>query len=185
MGVCVWKATRPPQRQAIPRESAGTVFPAPDFELPDQGRDHASGAARRTDPSRRVRLRSYLGRHEILLAFFDGDEGADRDSVLLRLKSSEPQLRQRGIIVLAVTTALPQQNRAASQRAGGFPFPLLSDVDGTICAEWGCLKLRDDGARQTTPALFFIDRAGRVGWQDRLPRPESDPEQTIASLSES
>lgn len=183
-GLCTWKLTRPPQRQVIPRDTPGTAMPAPDFELPDQGRDVGTAEEPRTEPSHRVRLKTYLGRHEILLAFFDGDLGADQDPTLKLLNSRYESLQNRGIVVLGVTTALPQQNRQAARKAGGVPFSLLTDVDGTVCAHWGCLEVRDDGTRRTKPALFLIDRAGRIRWGERLPIPESDPAKTIESLAE-
>lgn len=180
--ICVWKVTRPPQKQAIPRDSGSGSLAAPDFELPDQGRDLQVGSHRQTDPSRRVRLKSYLGRHTILLAFFDGDVGADQEPLLIRLRDRHQRLEEMGVVALAVTTALPQRNRRAIERGGAFPFPLLSDLDGSVVAEWGCLDVLDDGSRRTRPALFLIDRAGNVSWSDRAPKPEAAPFRTIESL---
>ncbi len=183
VGLCSWKLTRPKISVVAPRELAENAMPAPDFELADQGADLGSEEEHRSAPSRRVRLRTYLGRHLILLAFFNDAAGADRDPILTQLRTAHESLKANDVIVLAVSTALPQENRAAIRRGGPYPFPLLTDLDGTVCAAWGCLNVRDDGSRETRSALFVIDRAGRVGWGDRLPQPDTHPEQTIASLS--
>lgn len=154
-------------------------MPAPDFELPDQGRDLGD---RKTLPSRRVRLKSYLGRHRVLLVFFDGEHGADVDPLLLALRDRHADVEKNRLIVLGIATALPQQNRQATARAGDVPFPLLSDLDGTVCKTWGMLDLRDDGAFRNRPGVFAIDRAGNVAWKNGLPVPERTPLDRLDSL---
>lgn len=178
-GLCAWKLSRPEVAQTIP-ENAGTLRrPAPPFELRDQGRVLSDGT---TQPSRPVRLKTYLGRHRIVLVFFDNEAGADQDPVLSALREHQDAIQKDGVIVLGISTALPQHNRQAIQRAGEIPFPLLTDLDGTVCSTWGVLNMRDDGAFRNRPGVFIIDRAGTVAWKGDAPLPVSNPLDHLDSL---
>ena len=163
--LCTYKLTRTYDASA---DTAGAVSKrrAPGFTLFDHHK-----------PPQPVRLEAYLGRHEILLVFFDGQAGFDRDSVLKRLLSQRDELSSSGLIMLGVSTALPQENRAVIGRlveAGvlaadePLPFRLLSDVDYSVHQTW---HRWDREAQRTRPGVFFIDRAGNVEWTATGPRP--------------
>ncbi len=47
-------------------------------------------------------------------------------------------------------------------RAAGATFPLLADPDHTTAEAYGVYNLLGDGL--ATPAVFIIDRSGRVTW---------------------
>lgn len=126
-----------------------------------------------------VKFERYLGRHEILLIFFDGDAGADRDPVLLRMREQFPELKRRGVQVVAVSAAIPQFNRQAMERVGKFPFPLLSDPEFFIHQLWGRY---DEERLQTRTGVFWIDRAGQVAWSGKFPRPEMDLDRVLPPL---
>jgi len=165
--LCAYKATRTYEKPAH------VVLPtvkqaAPPFELYNE-----------KHPNELVRLVGYLGRHRILVLFFDGKTGADRDPILLRLRQNFDRLRKNDIKVLAISTALPQENRKAIQRSGPFPFPLLSDPDLQVHRRWGRI---DEQTGMPRTGLFLIDRAGEVDWADRSPRPLTDPETTVNEL---
>jgi thioredoxin-dependent peroxiredoxin len=171
-GLCAFKATRhyPPQGSVAPR---AIVEPAPEFELYDQ-----------TAPSRIVRLEGYLGRNRMIIAFFDGKAGAHASTVLNRLRDDWTRLRHAGIYVMAISTALPQENRKDIARHGEFPFPLLSDPDFHVHRAWGCL---DESSGKPRTGVFLIDRKGWVAWsrQTNAPQPvenwQSAVEQLIAA----
>lgn len=165
-GLCAYKLTRSHDAR---REQV--ILPAqkqlaPTFELYDQHK-----------PQRRVRLAAYLGRHTILLVFFDGTRGADRSPILMRLRENYETLESTGIVVLSVSTALPQDNRKVIDRVGEFPFPLLSDPALEVHRQWG----RVDGDEPLEGA-FLIDRAGWVGWANGAPQPLDDPSETLDYL---
>ena len=158
--------------------AAATVMrPAPGFEALDS-ENHL------------VRLGAWLGRHRIIVVFFDGEKGADNDPDLLRLRDQFAHLQSLDVKVVGVTAVIPQVNRAAMERAGGvFPFPLVSDVDpvspeGTlrIHRHWGRLEVRQDVDKPLTGA-FLIDRAGRVAYVGPIPKPYDNVDQIIDSLS--
>ncbi|HEY0985207.1 MULTISPECIES: redoxin domain-containing protein [unclassified Schlesneria] len=135
-----------------------------------------------------VRLNSWLGRHRIIVVFFDGEAGADQDTNLLRLRDRYAELQALDVKVVGVTAAIPQENRAAMERAGGkFPFPVVSDIDpqspeGTlrIHRRWGRLNPAND---KTLPGVFLIDRRGMVAHLGPVPKPENDIDQLIQSLA--
>ena len=177
-GLCLYKVMQP-----VPAPvTAGTTAArgrAPGIELGDHHR-----------PQRLVKLGGYLGRHAVLVVFFDGEAGADRDESLMRLVRERDRVEALDVKVLGVTGAVPQFNRAAVGRlveagvladAEAFPFPLLSDVGGRDPAlflaahrRWGRY---DEPSGRTRSGVFFIDRAGTVELDPATgePRPLEDP----------
>lgn len=167
--------TNKPQTYEEQVAAAVTMRPAPGFEALDSD-------------SHLVRLSSWLGRHRIVVVFFDGERGADQDVNLIRLRDRYAELQANDVKVVGVTSAIPQDNRAAMERAGGkFPFPLVSDFDpqspeGTlrIHRHWGRL---DPVTEKTLPGLFLIDRRGLVGHVGSIPKPDENVDQLIDSLT--
>lgn len=163
--LCAYKLTRTYETPAAPAELTSKRR-APGFVLFDHHK-----------PPQSVRLEGYLGRHEILLVFFDSETGFDRDPVLRRLLAQRDELRSSGLVVLAVSTALPQENRKIIGQLveadmwepdSSLPFRVLSDVDYRVHEDWG---RRDAEQQRTRPAAFMIDRAGNLPWNDGAPQP--------------
>lgn len=156
VGLVVWKSRQPPQ----PRSSATLVErrPAPKFMGLDSN-------------NQLVKFERYLGRHEILVIFFDGEAGADHDPVLMRVRRRFDELNRRGVKVVGISAAIPQFNRQAAERSGPFPFPLLSDPEFYMHRLWG--RYDEDQLRTQTGA-FWIDRAGTVAWSGNYPLPEAN-----------
>jgi peroxiredoxin len=166
--LCVFRATRTyaPQSTAT---ASGLTAPAPAFELYDE-----------KSPSHLVRLSSYLGRKRVFVAFYNGSKGANRSHLLEVLRAEWPRLRKADIYVMAVSKALPQENRKDMAEHGKFPFPLLSDVDLSVHRAWGRY---DEARHQPLEGVFLVDRAGRVAWSRKsdAPEPLSDLESTVAA----
>ncbi|HLQ43613.1 MAG TPA: redoxin domain-containing protein [Planctomycetaceae bacterium] len=166
VSLVAFKLTRPPQVQQI------GIFeerrPAPAFTALDSH-------------NKLLKIDAFLGRHEILLVFFDGDAGADHDPVLQRIRLHFDRLKRRDVKVFAVSTALPQHNRQAADRGGAFPFPLLSDPEFLIHRRWG--RYDDDQQRPLT-GVFVIDRAGQVAWSGKSPRPEENLDRILPPAKE-
>ena len=137
--------------------------------------------------NRLVRLGGYLGRHRVIVLFFDGEAGADKDTELLRLRDRFAELKAHDVKVIAVSTALPQENRAAmtAERAGPFPFPLVSDFDPTspdgalrIHRRWGRI---DAVTGKPLPGAFAIDRKGQVLFAGDSPKPMENIDRVVES----
>ncbi|RLS82721.1 MAG: hypothetical protein DWI02_01660, partial [Planctomycetota bacterium] len=108
--------TNQPQTYEEQVAAAVMMRPAPGFEALDS-------------EGHLVRLSAWLGRHRIILVFFDGERGADQDADLLKLRDRFAELKETDVKIVGVTLSIPQINRAAMDRAGGtFPFPLVSDI---------------------------------------------------------
>ena len=174
--VCVLRIkNNHPQTYREQVEAATAMRPAAGFEALDSD-------------SHLVRLGAWLGRHRIIVVFFDGERGADNDPDLLKLRDRFAELQAKDVKVVGVTASIPQVNRAAMERAGGeFPFPLVSDVDpqspeGTlrIHRHWGRL----DPIKET-PLLgvFLIDRKGQVAHVGPIPKPYDNVDQIFELLA--
>ncbi|MBT4868448.1 MAG: redoxin domain-containing protein [Planctomycetaceae bacterium] len=132
-------------------------------------------------PPTPVRLATFLGRHRIILVFFDDRLGADRDPRLLWLSRNAERIEDADIKVFGISGALPPQNRAAvkklQEQGLAIPFELLTDPPPTegapemgylVHKEWGRY---DRQTGQSLPGIFLIDRAGRVQWNESSPVP--------------
>ena len=166
--------TNQPQTYEEQVAAAVMMRPAPGFEALDS-------------EGHLVRLSAWLGRHRIILVFFDGERGADQDADLLKLRDRCAELKDTDVKIVGVTLSIPQVNRAAMDRAGGtFPFPLVSDIDfqspeGTmrIHRHWGRL---DAIGEQPLKGVFLIDRKGQVAYVGPIPKPYDNVDQVIEIL---
>lgn len=138
------------------------------FSLPDQN-------------NKPVRLKTYLGRHTILLVFYDGVTGPFKNKALMRFHQEIDWVEKNNIIVLGISSALPQENRKQikdkqkSDPNFKMPFPLLTDLspENRIHRQWGCIETI---TQQPRPGLFLIDRASNVAWNGEFPQPVHDIE---------
>jgi peroxiredoxin len=169
VGLCVFRATRTytPQSTAT---SAALFGPAPPFELYDEN-----------SPSHLVRLSAYLGRQRVFVVFYDGLAGAHRSHALDVLRTEWPKLRKADVYVMAISKALPQENRKDMAEHGHYPFSLLSDVDLSVHRAWGRY---DEERRQPLEGAFLVDRKGEVAWSGDAgsPEPISKLEATVAAV---
>ncbi len=126
-----------------------------------------------------TRLKSFQGRHNLFVVFFDGEAGAEADRTLQHLKSHAAELKAANYHVIAVSSALPQQNRKSD-----FPsfFHLLTDPAPIwkIHRAWGAGSF-DEAVDQPGQAVFHIDRAGNVAGSSE-PVPLDNPDQQIDRL---
>ena len=156
--------------QNHPRDNNGPAereirSPAPDFEALDK--DNSI-----------TRLKTYLGRHNLFVVFFDAEVGAASDETLQHLKRHSVELATADFHVIAVSSALPQQNRGTD-----FPqeFHLITDPAPIwkIHRAWGCF---DDQTERPQQAVFHIDRAGNVLSENDEPVPLTNPDEQIDAL---
>jgi peroxiredoxin len=168
-GLCAFRATRAyvPQSTAAAAPLSG---PAPSFELYDE-----------QSPSHLVRLSAYLGRQRVFVVFYDGSKGAHGSQALDLLRLQWKRLRRADIFVMAISKALPQENRKDGAEHGTYPFPLLSDVDLSVHRAWGRF---DDKRRQPLEGAFLVDRKGQVSWsrETGVPQPLDNLEATVEAV---
>ena len=160
-GLIAFKLTR--TTEPIDEETTTNVRPAPLFQLYDEH-------------SQIVRLARYVGRHKLLIVFFDGRQGPDHSPLLTTLRERFSDLYATRAIVLAISAARPSENRfglnverrktAAAQAAPPidselrYPFPLLSDIlDYEVHRRYGAF---DALTQQPIEAIFVVDRAGVI-----------------------
>lgn len=126
-----------------------------------------------------TRLKSFQGRHNLFVVFFDGETGAASDKTLQYLNQHLDELEAADYHVFAVSSALPQQNRKTD-----FPplFHLLTDPEPIwkIHREWGSGSF-DEESGLPRQAVFHIDRAGNVAGISE-PIPLANPDQNIDRL---
>ncbi len=157
----MYKANQPTQ-QLSPEalEAIRNRKPAQSFKLHDQ-------------KSQPFRLDRYLGRHKMLIVFFDPRGGAAQNEQLQILKAGYRQLTAHGEKVIAISYATPYANRESFKKAPDyqshagsetdyFPFHLLSDADYSVETQWRCLKPGDPPL--VIPSAFVIDRGGDIYW---------------------
>ncbi|MBI3327189.1 MAG: redoxin domain-containing protein [Nitrospinae bacterium] len=72
----------------------------------------------------------------------------------------DPEIRQRGATVLAISADSPFSHAAFAQ-AKGFPFPLLSDIHRTVIRAYGVL---DEDRNVAWRSTFVVDRNGVLRW---------------------
>ena len=167
------RGERPPA--AVPKSAAELPRPAPPLAIPlsDQHKHP-------------VKLERYYGRAPVVIVFFDAETGADHDPSLTRLRDCFDAIEDAGIEVVGISSATPFENQQMEERSGlKFPFPLLSDIHPQglsptpVHIQFG---LFDPSAHSTRTAMFLIDRAGRMPWDGRFPRPVDDPASAIDAL---
>jgi peroxiredoxin len=160
------------QRTAQVQRPRARRQPAPRFELWDQ-----------SSPPQIVKFERYLGRTQLVVVFFDGEAGADRDPWLTQLRDHHDKVQAAGVQVIGISTATPYANREAEKRSTEFPFPLLSDIGKDTPAPahtlWGRFD-PSDGTYHT--GVFLVDRSGMVETDGRSYQPVADPEAVVRAL---
>lgn len=147
--------------------------PCPDFEHYDAG-------------SESVRLSRYLGRHSIIIVFYDGEKGADTNPKIQQLYQYRDRLKSNGVVVIGISRALPQVNEKAwyrlseQQEKSGLPlFLLLSDLEGKTHESW---RVEEQAEVSGDSPVFIVDRAGRIPFRAGVPVPVVDFELELSQL---
>jgi len=145
-----FKSSRPQvELPDVARQALERRRPAQVFKLHDQ----------RSQP---FRLERYLGRHKLLIVFFDPAHGAAKNPQLQILKAGYDRLSADDRKVIAISSATPYANRESFKSGGDFPFHVLSDADYSVQTAWGCMSPGDPP--QVVPSVFVVDRAGVITW---------------------
>lgn len=162
IGLLVWFKANQPTQELSPeaREALSRRRPATTFALHDMA-------------SQPFRLGRYLGRHKLLIVFFNPQGGVVQNKQLQLLKTGYDQLTANGEKVIAISNTTPYANRESVERASDyvpgprgevdyFPFHVLSDADYSVATQWGCMTKGEPP--EVNPSAFVIDRAGVINW---------------------
>lgn len=150
----IWYRINRPTTAAALTTVAATMRPAPLFQLYDE-------------QSQIVRLARYIGRHRMLMVFFDGTRGPDQSELLLELRRKFLPIHESGAIVLAISALRPSELRPAPNERGErtsrnepFPFGMLADINNfEVHRLYGAF---DDKTNRPREAVFVVDRAGVI-----------------------
>lgn len=150
----VWYRIQHPPAAVAHTATAATMRPAPLFQLYDE-------------QSQIVRLARYIGRHKLLIVFFDGSQGPDQSELLLTLRQKFLPIHESGAIVLAISGLRPSELRPPVNDRGErvtreepFPFGMLADInDYEIHRLYGAY---DESTKIPREAVFVIDRTGII-----------------------
>lgn len=169
-GLCAYKLSRP--SDGTERSQPISIDKrAPLFELYDQGK-----------PPQSVRLERYIGRHRIVLVFFQPEGKLANDPVLVWLKDRADILRNEEVKVLAISTLLPQDHRKLlkefADEDGSASFQMFSDLNGEVHRLYG---LPDPRTSKIPTTVFLIDRTGNLTWNQEKPIPLKDPIRDLAA----
>lgn len=145
-GLVGYRMTRP-ERETVPAEVVTAVRPMPMFQIYDEH-------------SQIVRVSRYVGRHKLLIVFFDDRRGLDRSGLLQMLKDDFAKLHETRVVILAIGSEQSAKHRMEIERVGRFPFPILSDVlDYQVHRLFGAYDEREKTPRE---AVFVVDGTGMI-----------------------
>ncbi|MCA9053394.1 MAG: redoxin domain-containing protein [Planctomycetaceae bacterium] len=172
-GLCAWRMSRPPRPTPQVSPSTPRALPPRGWELPDH-------------EFRLVKFDRFLGRHPVVVRFFDGSQPAEEDELLVWLRDNDDELNDAGWQTIAISTARPAEVRASEERTGKlWPFPVLTDMHLRDPAPAPVHHLWSRVNRETgelLPAVFLVDRMGYVDYENGRPKPIEHPLPTLEAL---
>lgn len=140
-----------PKREQVRDGVVGIGDVAPDFVLPGTG-------------GRSYRLSEHRGR-PVVLVFYPGDATPVCTRQLTSYASDLGRFADLGAQLLAISPQDVASHEKFSADHGGFPFPLLADVDRSVAAAYGVLGPVGFYRR----SVFVVDGDGIVRYRHRSP----------------
>jgi len=136
-GVILWQRTF--QREELRR-------PAPLFQS-------------RTVDRRPISLSDYVGQKKIVLVFYRGSFSSTSTDRLIELQKNYPRIREIGAELIAIST---ESENTAARTVTDFrlTYPFISDIQ--ITKQYGTYN---SGTLLSQPAVFIIDREGKIRWK--------------------
>lgn len=131
--------------------SVGTV--APDFELP----------ALMAGVKKTLRLSSYRGTSAVL-AFYPYNWREESAKRLIGFQVQRSRVLASHAETIAITVDSIMNTTTWEREIGPFDFPICADFwpHGEVCMRYGVLRESGPDAGASEPAVFVIDRIGRV-----------------------
>lgn len=119
---------------------------APDFTLPSTEGE--------------TTLSERLGAGPVLLVFYPGDDTPVCTRQLCNYRDNLAVFADLGVQVLGINPQSLDSHEAFAKKHG-LPFPLVSDVGGSVCKQYAALNFLGMAKR----ALVLVGRDGRVLWR--------------------
>jgi thioredoxin-dependent peroxiredoxin len=145
--------------------------PAPDFTLP-------------ADDGSPVRLSDYRGQR-VILYFYPKADTPGCTTQACDFRDLQPQLRERGAVVLGVSPDSVEDVRAFREKFS-LPFSLLADADHQVSEAYGVWKLKSLYGKNywgVERSTFLIDEEGRIEQVYRKVDPEGHASQLLEALA--
>lgn len=146
--------------------------PAPDFTLT-------------ADDGSRVTLSDLRGRR-VILYFYPKADTPGCTTQACEFRDLQPQIQERGALVLGVSPDRVDQVRAFREKFG-LPFRLLADEDHQVSETYGVWKLKSMFGNEywgVERSTFLIDEEGRVSQVYRKVDPEGHAGEVLKVLGE-
>jgi peroxiredoxin len=147
---------------------------APDFELPSSEYEHDR-------PGKKIRLSSFRGAKNVVLAFYPLDFSPVCSSEHVCFARDLPSLDDANAQVLGISVD-SVWTHAAFKKQLGLSYPLLADFQprGEVAAKYG-LFVAERGI--TARATVIVDKGGKVAWVKEQPIGEArDDAQILEAL---
>ncbi len=111
----------------------------------------------------KIRLADYKGKKNIVLCFYCGDDTPGCNIQLSRMRDDYAKFAEKDTEVMGVNPAsIDKHDRYATKF--NFPFPLLADIDKTLCESYGVLK---KFIRVVTRTVIIIDKQGIIQYHQK------------------
>ena len=116
-----------------------------------------------------IRLAEYKNKKNVVLCFYCGDDTPGCNIQLSRMRDDYPKFTVKDTEIMGVNPASVDKHNSYSTKFN-FPYPLLADIDKTICESYGVLKMF---IRIVTRTVIIIDKQGIVRYiQKGMPSDE-------------
>lgn len=123
--------------------------PAPVFEVDSQ--------------KGKIRLADYKDKKNVVLCFYCGDDTPGCNIQLSRMLDDYSKFAEKDTEILGVNPASIEKHDGYATKFK-FPFPLLADIDKTICESYGVLRMF---IRSVIRTVVIIDKQGIIRYIQR------------------
>ena len=111
----------------------------------------------------KTRLADYKGKKNVVLCFYCGDDTPGCNIQLSRMRDDYAKFTQKETEILGVNPASVDKHAEYATKFE-FPFPLLADIDKTVCESYGVLRMF---IRSVIRTVVIIDKQGIIRYIQR------------------
>ena len=143
---------------------------APDFDVP----------ALVGGVKRRFRLSDQLGKKNVLLAFYPSNWTLASAAQLMAFQAEKEKLDALALPISICVDSI-MNTTVWEREIGPLDFPMCADFwpHGEVCREYGVLREQEPHRGSCEPALYLVDRHGRIAFRDVYPLEQPPDIQTV------